>query len=102
MDAPPECADFLSYIVSDDVQKRFALEVGGLPVAPAAASSVTNENLVELAAVAGAAGYVQLWLDTTFGPNVGGAMNDGIVNVFAGTGDAQGVVDLMTAAAATQ
>ena len=102
VDAPPECADFLSYIVSDDVQKRFALEVGGLPVAPAAASSVTNENLVELAAVAGAAGYVQLWLDTTFGPNVGGAMNDGVVNIFAGTGDAQGVVDLMTAAAATQ
>ena len=102
VDAPPECADFLSYIVSDDVQKRFATEVGGLPVAPAAASSVTNENLVELAAVAGAAGYVQLWLDTTFGPNVGGAMNDGIVNVFAGTGTAQDVVDLMTAAAATQ
>ena len=102
VDAPAECADFLSYIVSDDVQKRFALEVGGLPVAPAAASSVTNENLVELAAVAGAAGYVQLWLDTTFGPNVGGAMNDGVVAIFAGTGDAQNVVDLMTAAAATQ
>jgi raffinose/stachyose/melibiose transport system substrate-binding protein len=102
VDAPAECADFLSYLVSDDVQKRFALEVGGLPVAPAAASSVTNENLVELAAVAGAAGYVQLWLDTTYGPNVGGAMNDGIVAIFGGTGNAQGVVDLMTAAAATQ
>ncbi len=102
VDAPAECADFLAYIVSDDVQKRFALEVGGLPVAPAAAASVTNENLVELAAVAGAAGYVQLWLDTTYGPNVGGAMNDGIVAIFGGTGNAQGVVDLMTAAAATQ
>jgi raffinose/stachyose/melibiose transport system substrate-binding protein len=102
VDAPAECADFLSYIVSDDVQKRFALEVGGLPVAPAAASSVTNENLQELAAVAGAAGYVQLWLDTTFGPNVGGAMNDGIVAIFAGTGNAQSVVDNMTAAAATE
>lgn len=102
VDAPAECADFLSYIVSDDIQKRFALEVGGLPVAPGAASSVTNENLVELAAVAGAAGYVQLWLDTTYGPNVGGAMNDGIVAIFGGTGNAQGVVDLMTAAAATQ
>lgn len=101
VDAPKECAEFLSYIVSDDVQKRFAIEVGGLPVAPGAASSVTNENLQELAAVAGAAGYVQLWLDTTFGPNVGGAMNDGIVAVFAGTGNAQGVVDLMVAAAAT-
>jgi raffinose/stachyose/melibiose transport system substrate-binding protein len=102
VDAPPECAEFLSYIVSDDVQKGFATEVGGLPVAPAAAESVTNPVLVELAAVAGDAAYVQLWLDTTFGPNVGGAMNDGIVAIFAGTGDAQGVVDLMTAAAATE
>jgi len=102
VDAPKECADFLAYIVSDEVQKRFAVEVGGLPVAPGAASSVTNENLQELAAVAGAAGYVQLWLDTTFGPNVGGAMNDGIVAIFAGTGNAKGVVDLMVAAAATE
>lgn len=102
VDAPKECADFLAYIVSDEVQKRFAVEVGGLPVAPGAASSVTNENLQELAAVAFAAGYVQLWLDTTFGPNVGGAMNDGIVAIFAGTGDAKGVVDLMVAAAATE
>ena len=102
VDAPPECADFLAYIVSDDVQKRFATDVGGLPVAPAAADSVTNANLKELAAVASGAAYVQLWLDTTYGPNVGGAMNDGIVAVFGGSGDAQGVVDGMTAAAATQ
>lgn len=102
VDAPKECAEFLAYLTSDDVQKRFASEVGALPVAPGAASSVTNENLQELAAVSGAAAYVQLWLDTTYGPNVGGAMNDGIVAIFAGTGDAQGVVDLMTAAAATQ
>lgn len=102
IDAPAVCADFLAYISSDDVQKGFAEAVGGLPVAPAAASSVTNENLQELAAVAGNAAYVQLWLDTTYGPNVGGAMNDGIVAIFAGTGDAQGVVDAMTAAAAVQ
>jgi ABC-type glycerol-3-phosphate transport system substrate-binding protein len=101
VDAPPECADFLAYIVSDDVQSRMAKEVGNLPVAPAAASSVTNENLKELAAVAGSAAYVQLWLDTTYGANVGGAMNDGIVAIFAGNGTAQGVVDGMVAAAAT-
>lgn len=101
-DAPVECAEFLSYIVSDEVQKEFAEVVGGLPVAPAAASSVTNPNLQELAAVAGNAGYVQLWLDTTYGTNVGGAMNDGIVAIFAGAGNAQNVVDLMVAAAATE
>jgi len=102
VDAPAECADFLSYISSDDVQKRFAVVVGGLPVAPNAATSVTDANLVELAQVAGNAGYVQLWLDTTYGMNVGGAMNDGIVAVFAGTGTAQDIVDDMMEAAANQ
>jgi raffinose/stachyose/melibiose transport system substrate-binding protein len=100
-DAPKECAELLSYIVSDDVQKRFAEKVGGMPVAPAASTSVKS-TLVDVAAAGSKAAYVQLWLDTTFGPNVGGAMNDGIVAEFAGTGTPQNVVDLMTAAAATQ
>ncbi len=102
VDAPAECADLLSYISSDEVQKKYAEIVGGLPVAPAAASSVTDPNLIELAEVSGNAGYVQLWLDTTYGTNVGGAMNDAIVAIFAGTGTAQDVVDNMTTAAANQ
>jgi hypothetical protein len=63
---------------------------------------VTDANLVELAQVAGNAGYVQLWLDTTYGMNVGGAMNDAIVAVFAGTGTAQDIVDDMMEAAANE
>ena len=56
----------------------------------------------KIAGVAGSAAYVQLWLDTTYGTNVGGAMNDGIVALFGGTGTPQNIVDLMTAAAATK
>ena len=44
VDAPAVCAELLSYISSDDVQSRFAEVVGGLPVAPAAASSVTERQ----------------------------------------------------------
>lgn len=102
VDAPAECAEFLSFIMSDENQAGAAEAAGILPVAPAAAESVTNPVLVELSQVAGNAPYVQLWLDTSFGTNVGGAMNDGIVNIFAGEGNAQDVVDLMTAAALTQ
>lgn len=102
VDAPAECAEFLSFIMSDENQAGAAEAAGILPVAPAAADAVTNPVLVELSQVAGSAEYVQLWLDTSFGTNVGGAMNDGIVNIFAGTGDAQDVVDLMSAAALTQ
>lgn len=101
VDAPAECADFLAYIVSDDVQRGFVEAVGGLPVAPAASDAVAEPVNQEIAAAASEAAYVQLWLDTDLGPNVGGAMNDGIVAIFAGTGDAQSVVDVMTAAAAT-
>jgi raffinose/stachyose/melibiose transport system substrate-binding protein len=102
IDAPAECAEFLAFIMSDENQAGAAEAAGILPVAPAAAEAVTNPVLVELSQVAGNAAYVQLWLDTTFGTNVGGAMNDGIVSIFAGEGDAQDVVDLMTAAALTQ
>jgi hypothetical protein len=102
-DAPVECADFLAYLTSADVQKEYAGITGSpLPVNPGASSAVTNPIMQQLAAVAASAGYVQLWLDTTYGTNVGGAMNDGIVALFGGTGTPQNIVDLMTAAAATQ
>lgn len=101
-DAPKECADFLAYLTSADVQKGFAESTGSLPVNPGASSGVANPIMQQIAQVAGSAAYVQLWLDTTYGTNVGGAMNDGIVALFGGTGTPQNIVDLMTAAAATQ
>ena len=101
-DAPKECADFLAYLTSADVQKGFATATGSLPVNPGATSAVASPIMQKIAAVAGSAAYVQLWLDTTYGTNVGGAMNDGIVALFGGTGTPQNIVDLMTAAAATQ
>lgn len=102
VDAPPACADFLAYIVSDDVQRGFAETVGGLPTNPNAADAVADPINQKIAQAASSAAYVQLWLDTDLGPNVGGALNDGIVAIFAGTGTPQGVVDAMTAAAATE
>ncbi len=102
-DAPVECADFLAYLTSVDVQKAYAGIAGSpLPANPGAAGAVASPIMQEIAGVAGNAAYTQLWLDTTYGTNVGGAMNDGIVAIFAGSGTPQNVVDLMTAAAATQ
>lgn len=102
VDAPAECADFLSFLVSDDIQRGFAEAVGGLPVAPAAADAVADPINQKIAAAASEAAYVQLWLDTDLGQNVGNAMNDAIVAIFGGNGNAQGVVDAMQAAAATE
>ena len=46
--------------------------------------------------------YVQLWLDTSYGPTIGGAMNDAIANMFAGKASAKDIVKAMNDAAATQ
>ena len=45
--------------------------------------------------------FVQLWLDTAFGTTVGNAMNEGIVNLFGGTGTPEDIVKKMQDAAAT-
>jgi raffinose/stachyose/melibiose transport system substrate-binding protein len=100
--APKECVDLLKYIVSVDVQKRFGASGAGLPVTKGAESSVTDPNLAEVLKGKNSASYVQLWLDTTYGPTVAGAMNDGIVNLFAGKGTAEDIVKAMQAAAATE
>lgn len=102
VDAPPECAEFLAYIASDEVQRGFAEAVGGMPTNPNAADGIANPINQEIAQAASNAGYVQLWLDTDLGPNVGGALNDGIATIFGGTGTPQTPVDNMVAAAATE
>jgi raffinose/stachyose/melibiose transport system substrate-binding protein len=100
-DAPPQCADLLAYIMSDEVQARFAASGSGIPTVPSATSSLEDPNLVMVAEGLAEASFVQLWLDTAFGTTVGNAMNEGIVNLFAGTGSPEEIVQRMQDAAAT-
>lgn len=100
-EAPPECADLLAYIMSEDVQKKFAESGSGIPTVPAAQASIEDPNLKAVAEGLAAASFVQLWFDTAFGTTVGNAMNEGIVNLFAGTGTPEDIVTKMQDAAAT-
>jgi len=100
-DAPPECAELLEYIMSEDVQKKFAASGSGIPTVPAATDSLEDENLKAVAVGLGEASFVQLWLDTAFGTTVGNAMNEGIVNLFGGAGTPEDIVKAMQDAAAT-
>ncbi|NLP84497.1 extracellular solute-binding protein [Microbacterium sp. CFH 90308] len=100
-EAPPECADLLAYIMSEDVQRRFAESGSGIPTVPAAQDAIEDENLQAVAAGLAEASFVQLWFDTAFGTTVGNAMNEGIVNLFAGNGSPEDVVKRMQDAAAT-
>lgn len=101
-DAPDECVELLQYITSDDVLARFATEVGGIPASAGAQSGVTDPNLQTIAGYMAKAKYVQLWLDTSYGPTVGGAMNDAIIQLFAGNGTPDSIPAAMTTAAASQ
>lgn len=100
-EAPPECADLLAYIMSEDVQKLFAESGSGIPTVAAAQGSLEDPNLKMVGEGLAAASFVQLWLDTEYGTTVGNAMNEGIVNLFAGAGTPEDVVTRMQDAAAT-
>lgn len=100
--APDVCVDFISYLLSDDVQKGFAENDMGLPTNPAASGSVSDPVLADLLQARDAAPFVQLYFDTALGENISGAMNPAIVNIFAGKGTPQQVVDAMTKAAANE
>ncbi|MWB97092.1 ABC transporter substrate-binding protein [Agromyces seonyuensis] len=100
-DAPPECAELLAYIMSDDVQARFAASGAGIPTVASAMGSIEDPNLALVAEGLADASYVQLWFDTAFGTTVGNAMNEGIVNLFGGAGSAEDIVTKMQDAAAT-
>ncbi|MCB2413440.1 extracellular solute-binding protein [Demequina sp. TTPB684] len=99
VDAPDACVDLLKYITSDDVLTRFASEVGGIPAAPAAHSGITDPNLQVQAEYMAESDYLQLWLDTSYGPTVGAAMNDAIIQLFAGNAAPADIPAAMTAAA---
>ncbi|NEE01118.1 extracellular solute-binding protein [Phytoactinopolyspora halotolerans] len=98
-DAPDQAVDFIEYLLSDEVQQGFAENDMGLPVNPAASDSVTDPALSGLLEVRDNAPYVQLYFDTAFGESVGGAMNDAIVQAFAGNASPQDIVDATQQAA---
>ncbi len=102
-DAPVECADFLAYLTSVDVQKGMTTAApSNLPVNPAAADAVSEPIMQKISAAAGNAAYVNLWLDTNYGVNIGNAMNDAVAQLIAGNGTPQDIIDAVTAAAATE
>ena len=98
-DAPAEAAELLAFIVSTDVQSRYAA-LGNIPIDAGAAGSMPEGPLHLVADAFAAASSVQLWLDTALGPAVGGGMNDAIVAFMSGQGTPQDVVDTLTALAA--
>ncbi|MBB2947049.1 raffinose/stachyose/melibiose transport system substrate-binding protein [Actinoplanes lutulentus] len=97
--APKQCADFLNYILTKDVQEGYYKAFNALPVSKDAQGAVTEDYLKAVLDAYNKAPYVSQWLDTIYGQNVGNALNVGVVNLLAGKGDVAGIIQAVNDAA---
>jgi raffinose/stachyose/melibiose transport system substrate-binding protein len=100
VNAPKQCVDFLNFIAEKENQEGYAKAFQTLPASTEAQSVVTDPALVDILKSYNSAPYVVVWLDTLYGQNVGNALNVAVVDLFAGKGTPQGIVDAVNAAAA--
>nr|WP_255579962.1 extracellular solute-binding protein [Cryobacterium sp. PAMC25264] len=97
--APPECVDFLNYIGSADVQKEYYAAFNAPPVNTVAQEAVTEPYLKQIIEAYNKAPYVSQWLDTVYGQNVGNALNVGVVDLLAGKGSPELLIQAVNDAA---
>ncbi|RIJ52360.1 extracellular solute-binding protein [Clavibacter lycopersici] len=97
--APKECVDFLNYIGTADVQKEYYAAFNAPPVNTEAQTAVTEPYLQEIITAYNDAPYVSQWLDTVYGLNVGNAMNVGVVDLMAGDGSPEKLIQTVGDAA---
>ena len=97
--APKECADFLNYLDTKDVQIAYYKAFNSLPISKDAQSAVTEPYLKAVLDAYNKAPYVSQWLDTVYGQNVGNALNVAVVNMLAGKGDVGGIIKAVNEAA---
>jgi len=99
VDAPTACVDFLNYIGSADVQKEYYAAFNAPPVNTVAQEAVTEPYLKQIIEAYNAAPYVSQWLDTVYGQNVGNALNVGVVDLLAGKGSPEQLIQAVNDAA---
>jgi len=97
--APDECADFLNYLDTKDVQIAYYKAFNSLPISKDAQAAVTEPYLKAVLDAYNKAPYVSQWLDTVYGQNVGNALNVAVVNMLAGKGDVDGIIKAVNDAA---
>jgi raffinose/stachyose/melibiose transport system substrate-binding protein len=102
-DAPPETVDFLHYLVSLDAAKQWgALNSGILPTTVGSEASVTDPTMKAVLDGRAKAKFVQLYLDQATTPALGGAINEAVAGLYAGTGTPDAVAKAINDAAASQ
>jgi len=98
-DAPAEAVEFLEFITSLDQANLIGAAGTHLPVTEGSEGSVTDPNMRLLLEGRNSATFVQLYLDQFFSPELGAAINDAVVTLFAETASPEEVAEAITAAA---
>ena len=92
--AEPECAEFLQYIDSTEVQQQLVTKADiGLPANPAAESAITNPAVKAAAQAHDSAAYVASYFDQALPTNPGLALDAAIANFFAGKGNNSAIIN---------
>lgn len=99
-DSPSACEDFLNFISSKEWQEKYAVAFQTVPASQEAMGAVTDPSLKPLMEAYSKAPYVALWLDTALGQNVGNALNTSVVEMLAGQGSPEKLVDTVSKAEA--
>ncbi|WP_430645278.1 ABC transporter substrate-binding protein [Agromyces sp. GXS1127] len=102
VDAPDACVDFLNYIGTADVQQAYYEAFNAPPVNTVAQEAVTEPYLQQILEAYNAAPYASQWLDTVYGQNVGNALNVAVVDMLAGSGSPEQIIEAVDAAAAKE
>ncbi len=100
VNAPTQCADFLNFYMQKEWQEKYATAFHTLPASKDAQGVVTEPALQDILKAYNNSAYTVVWLDTLFGQNIGNALNAGVVDMLAGNGTPQGIVDAVNNAAA--
>jgi raffinose/stachyose/melibiose transport system substrate-binding protein len=94
-----QCTAFLNYMARTEVQEAYYNAFHAPPVNSEAQKVLTEPYLKSVLAAYNKAPFVSQWLDTVYGQNVGNALNAAVVNLLAGKGSPQDIVNAVKAAA---
>jgi raffinose/stachyose/melibiose transport system substrate-binding protein len=97
--ASPEAIDFAKYLTSKENQTIIAAHGTGIPTVAGAEAGLTDANMKLVQDKFAKAKYFQLYYDQFLPSAVGGAINDNVQKLFAGTASAEDVAKAIEASA---
>lgn len=98
--ASPEAIDFVKFLTNKDNQTLIASQGSGIPVVKGAEAGLKDANMKLVQQAFAKADYFQLYYDQFLPSAVGGAINDNVQKLFAGTASPEEVAKAIEAAAA--